>query len=102
MSRQYPHGDKIQPRFAAWLWSIGGDADPEFKSWAPKDWGYQFMIWIGDNKRRACEMGMGVMEDRALARHYRDKDYKIIDHDEFTEACWVIADEQRASIKRAA
>jgi hypothetical protein len=99
MSRQYPHSDTIQPRFAAWLWSIGGDSDPNFKTWAPRDWGFRFMCWVGDCKRDAAKMpDGGVIEDHALSRYYTSKDYKIIDHGAFTEACWVIADRQRAKL----
>jgi hypothetical protein len=99
MGRQYPHSDKIQPRFAAWLWSIGGDSDPNFKEWAPKLWGWEFMTWIGRCKTLAASMpGAGVIEDMALAGYYSSKDYKIIDHEAFTDACWEIADEQRASL----
>ena len=100
MGRQYPHSDEIQPRFAAWLWSIGGDSDPRFKDWAPKDWGFQFMMWIGHCKRRAGEIGgLGVRENRGLSQYYSSKDWMIINHEDFTEACWEFADEQRASIK---
>ena len=99
MSRQYPHSDKIQPRFAAWLWSIGGDAAPNFKDWAPRLWEYEFMCWIGRCKKDAAQMpDGGVVEDRSLAGYYRSKEYKIIDHDAFTEACWVVADVDRASL----
>jgi hypothetical protein len=99
MGRQYPHSDKIQPRFAAWLWSIGGDSDPDFKAWAPKLWGYEFMTWIGRCKAEAaCRQNGGVIEDKALAHHYSSKDYKIVDHNAFTDACWDIADRQRAEV----
>ncbi len=99
MSRQYPHSDKIQPRFAAWLWSIGGDADPNFKTWAPRLWGCEFRSWIETCKRRAFEMGMGV-QDTALSAYYRDKQLQVIDHDAFTEACWIVADDHRAQLAR--
>lgn len=101
MSRQYPHSDKIQPRFAAWLWSIGGDADPNFREWVLTDWRWRFIAWIGECKRSAFDMGMGV-SDTALSRYYSEKQLLIYDHDEFTEACWIIADEQRAAVIAAA
>lgn len=98
MSRQYNFSDEIQPRFAAWLWSIGGNSDPKFKNWAPKDWGYRYMMWIQACKVEACQLEMGVIEDKALDGYYSSKSYLVIDHDEFTEACWQIADGQRKSM----
>ena len=57
------------------------------------------MMWIGRCKITAASMdGGGVIEDMALSRYYSSKDYKIIDHSAFTEACWEIADGQRGAL----
>lgn len=91
--RQYPHSDKIQPRFAAWLWSIGAYIEPD----APlqRGWQMDFMSWIRTNIREAYKRGNACILSTELSRYYSEPQLQVVDHDGFTDFCWDVAEEQR-------
>ncbi|MFC6197785.1 hypothetical protein [Ponticaulis profundi] len=59
-----------------------------FKSVHPDGKTYEFSAWLQKVKAWAAERDMGVERERGfVAQYYSDPQYRITDHDRFTEAC---------------
>uniref|UniRef100_UPI0035CA9AC1 hypothetical protein n=1 Tax=uncultured Sphingomonas sp. TaxID=158754 RepID=UPI0035CA9AC1 len=84
MARAYPNSDLIQPRYAAWLGSIGipateaGIAEADQRFGCQTGANVQFMAWVSRCKATA---------PRAIL----NSSDRITDHDAFTEHCWKVA-----------
>jgi hypothetical protein len=82
--REYPGSGEVQPRYAAWLGSIGL---PTTEAGVHAAW-ERYGGHIGANLRMMQFIGRAKATAPSSVLFRGERDGSIVDHDAFTEHCW--------------